>query len=145
MGLSGGVAYAVAELVGAGGIVALVALAGERVLEEDGLAVGGAHQDLGASEPRLPRHLREGEVAVVAVQGVVVSGVVGPVHDAEVVVQEVCDVDVEPAVTVHVGACDAGRRAQVGVVSEGGVGDVSEGAVAVVEVEAVPVGRGLDR
>ena len=131
--------YPIAHSVYACGVVALVYCASDRVLVDDVSAIGVDHCDLRASYSGIFRHLGECEVAVVDVEQVVVARVVVVGECAEVVIHEVADIEVEPAIAVHVGAGDAGGGANVNRIAESGLGDVRETAGTVVLEQAVLV------
>ena len=141
--LAGRLADAVAQPVSLGGIVALEALAGFGVLKRDGPARVVPHRDLLAPHPRGLAYLLEGHVPQVAVEHVVVAGVARGVERSEVVGPHVCDVYVQPAIAVHVGARRAGGGAYVDRAAERGLRDVGECAVAVVVKQAVSVALSL--
>ena len=137
MRLSGRFAHAVAQRVHGGGIVALIGFA------RDGVGVGNRgsvrirHLYLRAGNARRLRRFAECAVCVVDVEQVVMSRMVVILKHAEVVVQQIADVYVEPAVVVHIGAGDAGGGARVDGVPESGLRNIGKAAVAVVAIEAV--------
>ena len=73
-----------------------------------GRSVGVEHSDLLPRHSRLVGDFGECAVGVVEVEQVVVAGMVVVGEYAKVVVKQVADVDVKPAVVVDVGAGDAG-------------------------------------
>ena len=128
MRLSRRLPYPIAHSVYACGVVALVYCASDRVLVDDVRAVWVNHGNLRACYSGIFRHLGECEVAVVDVEQVVVAGVVVVGECAEVVIHEIADIEVEPAIAIHVGAGDAGGGANVNRIAESGLGDVCETA-----------------
>ena len=143
--LAGRLPHPVAELVRGGRVVPLVLLPGLRVPEQDGLSLRVPHGNLRSLHPGLLRDLLEGQIAPVAVEHVVVSGVVRPLEVDEVVVGEIAHVYVEPAVAVHVCAGDRRRRADVDRAPKGCVRDVAEKTVPVVAEQQVGVALELAR
>ena len=135
--LPGGFAHAVALLVGGVRVVSLINLIGLRILIDDRGVVRVAHKYLRALNARFVRRFGEGEIAVVDVQRVVVSWMIQILEVAKVLVHQIAHEQIQPAVAVHIGACDAGRGARVNAAAKRRRGDVRECAVAAVPQQRV--------
>ena len=133
------IAHATAEVVAQIGVVAFVLVAGFGILVQHRLAIALAHPDLLPVRARTLADVCECQVAVVAIQHIVLPVLERHAHATELVFREIADIDVHPAVDIDIGASRAHRRARVGGIAERRFRDVVEGAVAHIQQQAVDI------
>ncbi len=139
MSLAGWFARSVALCVKREGIVSLIGLPGIGIHIADGGIVRITHEYLGSLDAGGFGYVFEGQVPIVDKKLVVVTGMVEVFEVTKVLVHEVADEQVQPAVQVDVRAADACCGAGIHVVGECRFGDVHESAILHVEEQRVQV------